>query len=444
MRLKRYILILFVIYLLTQLARIYSFGVKFASGEGVRINWLVVEESADCLFSKQIWQFKLENCIEYQTGSVISLFGSQDIGTDSEFFGKKRLNIKEIGVNRRGLGSVIAWIGIANRQLSIGRDTLIDSLMGHMSSEGYSLMTDMVFGQILELGSSSNHNLKVTGMLHVVAASGFNISIMTIIANFFSRHFGRFKSFLIWLIIVGGYFLLTDLSLSIIRAFLMMLFKKGSQLIGFRNYHNLYSLAMASFVILLFDPMIMFSISFQLSVFATFGIILFMPLFGVAEPVLESASVTSLVSIIKESFQTTLAAQIFTIPIILYHFSELSLLSFFSNTFLLWLTPLITLGGVFFFVLATISTILPLEPLIKILTLYLYMPNSFFLKSVAFFSQFESFFLTDINFNRVKLILYLVLVLFIYYKLNKHSEKIKKKHSATFSLKFSSIGPSHT
>lgn len=435
MRIKKYILILFVAFLLTQLIRIYNFGVSFVIGEEVLMRTVIVGESKDCLFFKQIWQFSLEKCSKYQSVSPISFVGSLVVDSDSEFSNKKRLNITEISQNNNLLYSVIAWMVIVNKWLGGLRDTLIYSVMGYMSQPQYSLMTDMVFGQILDMGDQQHHDLKITGMLHVVAASGFNISLITIIANFFSRHFGRFKSFLIWLAIVGGYFLLTDLSVSIIRAFLMMFIKKSGVLLGYRNYHNLYSLATASFVILLFDPLIMFSVSFQLSVFATLGIILFMPLFGIINPAVENEALSSLWPIIKESFQTTVAAQVLTVPIILFHFSELSLLSFVSNTSLLWLTPLITLGGVVFYFLSFLFLFLPLEPLIQILSFYLYLPTALFLRSIKFFSQVDFLFLTDIDFGLKTFCLYLVIIILIYYKLHKVNEKNKKKNTAAYCLK---------
>jgi len=434
-RIKKYILILFVAFLLTQLIRIYNFGVSFVIGEEVLMRTVIVGESKDCLFFKQIWQFSLEKCSKYQSVSPISFVGSLVVDSDSEFSNKKRLNITEISQNNNLLYSVIAWMVIVNKWLGGLRDTLIYSVMGYMSQPQYSLMTDMVFGQILDMGDQQHHDLKITGMLHVVAASGFNISLITIIANFFSRHFGRFKSFLIWLAIVGGYFLLTDLSVSIIRAFLMMFIKKSGVLLGYRNYHNLYSLATASFVILLFDPLIMFSVSFQLSVFATLGIILFMPLFGIINPAVENEALSSLWPIIKESFQTTVAAQVLTVPIILFHFSELSLLSFVSNTSLLWLTPLITLGGVVFYFLSFLFLFLPLEPLIQILSFYLYLPTALFLRSIKFFSQVDFLFLTDIDFGLKTFCLYLVIIILIYYKLHKVNEKNKKKNTAAYCLK---------
>lgn len=431
MKLKRYVLIVFVLFLLTQLINLYNFGVKFVKKEEVKLRVILVEENEDCLFFKQNWQFNIENCQRYQSGSALALISRADDYSDNDFSNKKRLSVAEISEDNGLVNSAIAWIVVSNKWLGGARDRLIYLVMGYLKQPHYSLMTDMVFGQILELGESSHRSLKITGMLHVVAASGFNISLITIIANVFSRHFGRFKSFLIWVIVVGVYCLLTDLSVSIVRAFLMMLVKKSGVLLGFRSYHNFYSLATASFLILLFDPLTMFSISFQLSVFATLGIILFMPLFGIANPALENESNNSFVPIIKESFFTTLAAQILTIPIILFHFSELSLLSFVSNTFLLWLTPLITLGGVLFYGLAFLSLFLPLELLISFLSFYLYLPTNFFLKSVDLISQVDFLFLTKVDFSLDKLSIYLVIVLLIYYKLN---EKNKKKHSTVYCL----------
>jgi competence protein ComEC len=57
----------------------------------------------------------------------------------------------------------------------------------------------------------------------------------------------------------------------------------------------------------------------------------------------------------KESLRTTLAAQVFTLPIILYHFHELSTVVLVSNVALLWLMPYIVTASVMLFIAASLN-----------------------------------------------------------------------------------------
>jgi len=433
-RLKTTILISFVFFLLMQKISIYNFGVKFANHVETCLIGLQLEVGE---FFNNYRGFSVNSekmTLLYQNMSGRGWSSRRLLVIDRHFKKIKGLRLGTKNIFLLTSHSVITWIKDIYGLLNDSKMTLAETVMGYIPHTHQILITDMVFGQIFELDVDLRHKLKVTGMLHVVAASGFNISLMTIISNVLSRHFGRFESFVIWIFVAGGYVLMTDLSISIIRAFLMMFIKKVGNDLGLRNNHNLYALATAIFILLLFNFQIIEEISFQLSVMATLGIIIFMPLIGIDNPAIESTSTSSIGLLLKESLSTTTAAQLLTTPIILYHFSELSLISLVSNVLLLWLTPIITYGGILIYSLAVVSTLLPMSHILSFISLYLWLLAEIFIKSIELLSKLDFLFFQEVNFTQFHLILYLVIVCSVYYKLRRKYEKNKKANSSLYSV----------
>jgi competence protein ComEC len=124
----------------------------------------------------------------------------------------------------------------------------------------------------------------------------------------------------------------------------------------------LYTLFLAVSVMLLLNPPWVTDIGFQLSVLATLGIILF----AKKEKKIVSNPSGSLLaraySFIEDDLRVTLAAQVFTIPIILFQFHRLSLIAPISNVLIGWLIAPIMITG---FVMIGLGLIwLPLAQLV--------------------------------------------------------------------------------
>ena len=103
-----------------------------------------------------------------------------------------------------------------------------------------------------------------------------------------------------------------------------------------------WSLTLAAWLLLMVDPSIIGSISFQLSVAATFGVTVLAPYFK--KHLEESgASLAGLVE--KLDLTTSFSALILTWPIIWFHFGRGSLISLVSNAVILPLVPLLMAFG---------------------------------------------------------------------------------------------------
>lgn len=205
-----------------------------------------------------------------------------------------------------------------------------------------SLLLGIVFGIKEEMPKSFLDNLRISGVMHVVAASGMNV---TMVGGFLSSLFGFFLKRQIALIasVVGilFYALLAGLEPSIIRASIMGILVFVAQIMGRQNL-ALYGLSLACFAMLFISPQLIFDIGFQLSFLATLGLLYIRPMFD------KDAKIKRFIKMsgVGEGGVTALSAQAATLPILLSNFGTYSLWSLLANGLVLWSIPiLMVIGG---------------------------------------------------------------------------------------------------
>ncbi len=190
-----------------------------------------------------------------------------------------------------------------------------------------------------------------TGTAHVIAISGFNIAIIAgLFALLFTRLLGRVKGAILALVGIVLYTLLVGAGPSVVRAALMGGLGLFAYHIG-RRQVGLLTMALVAAVMALANPMVLWSASFQLSFFATLGLVLYAQpleqgLEGLAARRLPPETAARLSRPVAEYLLFTLAASLATLPIILYHFQRLSLVSLVANPAILPAQPAVmVLGG---------------------------------------------------------------------------------------------------
>ncbi|MBI2029583.1 ComEC/Rec2 family competence protein [Candidatus Gottesmanbacteria bacterium] len=220
-----------------------------------------------------------------------------------------------------------------------------------------SLLTGMLFGVTENFSPEFKEALITTGTIHVVALSGTNISLITNLIAKFTFFAGRRLSVIISIISVISYVIFVGPSPTIVRAGIM----GGISLLGLyfgRQVFALWSLVFTAIVMVLFDFSILTNVSFQLSFFSTLGILVFAP-----SPVTRVIKkdidfITSILidikSIFWENLRTTLAAQIGTLPIILFTFKRVSTIAPLTNVLVGWTVPLATISGMIAVLLGSI------------------------------------------------------------------------------------------
>lgn len=195
------------------------------------------------------------------------------------------------------------------------------------------LLNGIIFGIPLESSKIFYQQLQIVGLLHLVVLSGMNITILGSIIAIMTRNFPKKISLIFSLGGIVAFTLFVGPQPPIVRAAIMGSLGLIATLYG-RKKTALISLLVSVVCIAIIKPGWITTISMQLSVGATLGIILF----GTGNP--------SDSSIVKD-LRTSLSAQIFTAPLIFFYFKQISLISPFAN---LLVSPLVAPLMIFGFV----------------------------------------------------------------------------------------------
>jgi len=189
-----------------------------------------------------------------------------------------------------------------------------------------------------------------SGTIHVLAVSGLHVGIIFMILSFLLQFMNRnnktriAKGFII-LLSLWAYASIAGLAPSICRAALMFSVFVVADMTG-RTKNTYNNIAFSCFVLTIINPLIIFDVGFQLSYSAVLGIVFFQPKFM---KLLESRS--KLVNAITGCLTVTLAAQLATLPIILYTYKLFPIYFLISNLIIVPIIPFVMYLG-----LMTITT----------------------------------------------------------------------------------------
>lgn len=224
----------------------------------------------------------------------------------------------------------------------------------------------LLIGERQSFSEELREELRTTGTTHLVALSGYNITIV-------GDNLLRLLRFLLvpfaaafWAATVGivGFVLLTGAQASVVRAAIMGLLVLIARREG-RQYRMQNALAFAAFVMLVQNPKILrFDVAFQLSFLATLGLVYGSPLFerwydrarSRVWLLLRDAGILREYRgererkrprrrMIRETLVTTLGAQLFVAPLLVFSFGSISLVSPVANLFVLPTIPYTMFAG---------------------------------------------------------------------------------------------------
>lgn len=306
------------------------------------------------LCDKQICEQEVLNALGYKylyTG-VVSI--------DADEHGREQIIVE---IDRIALDDAFAtnWGQYLSGFLSAvmeARQYIVDVYKSYFSDPYLSLLNGIVLGVGGDFDQNLYQSLIRTGTIHVVAASGFNITIISKLAFFTTLAlFSRKQALLSAAILVIFYTILAGSSPAVVRAAMMGIIAFGAQALG-REYLAKWGLIITSLLMLLASPSLLWDVSFQLSVAATAGI-----LWGVMpiqrlwqKDVLKTQHRAEGVEKEKEKFPeimlgndlaATIAAALATLPIIMIVFGRVSLVSPIVNMIVLWMVPpIMAMGGI--------------------------------------------------------------------------------------------------
>jgi len=266
----------------------------------------------------------------------------------------------------------------------------------------------LIFGDENNIPENWKEKLNITGVRHIAAVSGANITIMSMIILNVLLAMGFWRKHALWLsiIIIFFYVLMIGAPASGVRAGIM-----GVLLLLAQNFGRLANperiMIFALTLMLVINPLLLKNdIGFQLSFLAFSGLIYLSPWFL---KILKKLKVPEFCQI-RMSLASTLSAQIFCLPILLYNFGQLSLVSPITNILILPAVPFLTGFGFLFAFVGIFSQFLG-----QIVSLPWQMLMLLIMRIIDIFSCF-SWSAKSIHISAIFVIIaYIFLTIFVYY-----------------------------
>ncbi len=272
-----------------------------------------------------------------------------------------------------------------------------------------SIINALLLGQRQDIENDTFSDYRNAGAIHILAVSGLHLGILLLILNLVLKPLDRFKKpgriikTILIIILLWCFACIASLSPSVLRAVTMFSFLSiGAHIRSKSSIYN--SLIVSMFILLCFDPLLVFSLGFQLSYLAVFAIVwiqpnlvkLYRPRFYVDK-------------LLWETFTVTITAQLGLLPLTLFYFHQFPLLFFVGNMIIIPVLGIILGLGILVIILAELN----------LLTSWIADTFGYSIDAMNFvvhwISKQEFFLLTDISFSwRMLIIGYLLILSFIF------------------------------
>ena len=292
-----------------------------------------------------------------------------------------------------------------------------------LQPQNKAILKGIILADRTEIDQEIINHFSKTGLIHILAISGSHMAIIFLMILFvlnpiFSVKYRNIPIY-ISLAAIWGFAIFIDYGNSVVRSCIMitvyyiMIFLQ-------RKPNLLHSLALAGMMILSIDTQQLFDVGFQLSFLAVFGIFwLYKPITNHYKPLKNRA-----IRFILNTFSLSLAAQLTTLPLILFYFHQFSIMSVFINV----ISIMVSQGFIIFSFIISILFGIEFTP-DWLLEIYDWCA-SFFLNMVAFFSKTDFSFVENVSIKIPELIILFVLV----YLLRSVFEKPNVKTFTRFSF----------
>ncbi|MBT4056494.1 ComEC/Rec2 family competence protein, partial [Candidatus Peregrinibacteria bacterium] len=224
---------------------------------------------------------------------------------------------------------------------------VFENRLGRLFPEPYSsLMAGLLLGSRKGIPADLMEDFNKTGLTHIVAISGYNITLVIIVVFGLFGFLTRKVRVVMATIFVVVFVILVGASSAVVRAGIMGIISLFAVYFG-RKGEIYVSILLAAFLMNLWNPKIaVIDIGFQLSFLATLGLVYVSPWLEKAPGLLgKILGKVPRFFLIRENFVLTLSAQVFTLPVILKSFGRISLLCPISNVFVLPFIPFAMIFG---------------------------------------------------------------------------------------------------
>ncbi|OEH86127.1 DNA internalization-related competence protein ComEC/Rec2 [Desulfuribacillus stibiiarsenatis] len=281
------------------------------------------------------------------------------------------------------------------------------ALRSHLGEKEFMIVNALILGERTSMDFDTKELIRKLGLAHLFAISGLHVGIIVLafIAVMDRLRMVRERSYLILIILLPIYALLTGGTSSVVRAVIMIEVALLGSLLS-RKSDVYTNIVIAAFLLSFYNPKVLLQVGFQLTFIITLGILLFEP---IIDYLLLKWNFTW--KWLRKLLSVTISAQVFSFPLLVYYFQEFSWTVLLSQYFILPITSVVILPIGFLFLL--ISWIHPMIP--ALLAIILQWASS----AMLWITEFMSFATKYVSYfperHWLWLVGYLLLALFLAY-----------------------------
>lgn len=289
---------------------------------------------------------------EYKYGDKLRIMGTLESPPIFEEF-----NYRDF-LKKDGIYSVMSWpeieligSGFGNplmKALFSFKNKFQETAGTFLSPPQLGILKALFSGDESSISKEWKDKLNLTGTRHITAVSGMNITIIAFLIFSFALSFGlwRQQAFYLTVFFLLIYILMIGAPPSAVRAGIMAGILMTAQYLGIFSTAS-RAVFFAAVLMLFFNPLLLrLDVGFQLSFLAIFGLVYLQPFFFNWLKKIPDQKILP----IRTTLSATLSAQIFTLPILIYNFGYIPLVSPITNILIVpFIAPITILIFIFGF-----------------------------------------------------------------------------------------------
>jgi competence protein ComEC len=239
------------------------------------------------------------------------------------------------------------------------RNTILQILKDAIPKKAeQSVAEALLIGYKEDLDRTMVQSYSNTGVVHIIAISGLHLAmiygmLIQLLQPIGHKKWNNHIRTIIILLVLWGFSFITGGAAAILRSAVGFSFLLFSKSLGYKNY-TLNTIAASAFFLLLYNPFLLWDIGFQLSYTAVLGIVLFS---GYIEQWFHFKN--KILQMVWQINSITIAAQVLTLPIVLYQFHQ------FPNLFLFTNFLVVPLSGIILYAELLLLLVSPIPILLK-------------------------------------------------------------------------------
>lgn len=305
-------------------------SIAAASGK-VRINALYKENGGLAAYGDKIAAY----------GKVRELHGYNNPGQIDMTVALKREGITaRMSAQGQNIKIITAHDGYSWRAaLADWQAGIVRALQKVMPVNDAAILTAVLFGGYQGINKSVIDDFAATGLIHILSVSGAHIALVAGLIRWLGNQLrlGSWTTTVVAVLVIVFYACMSGLTPPVVRSMIMGIISLLAVLAERESYAPA-ALSMTALGMLVYQPLLLYDISFQLSFAATAGLVF------LYKPTYDYLSLF-LPSYLAGPLAVTMSAQLGVLPIIAWYFNSFSLISFAANLFVLPIVELVIILG---------------------------------------------------------------------------------------------------